>query len=1342
MPHRDHANRPKLRPTSKTVVTQCLSYLLALLVAVLLIINGSHAHLSIYPHESHPEPKSWQLKGIVAALDDPDPLVWAEALDKLSSYKLDQLKHPLEIPNKTIEQIADLLTYKHESKDQTENERKSVQSKVHDSAEYALGEMGAATYKYAPQIAEGLTHSDSDVRSSAASVLGKMEAAGSKYAPQIAKLLTDSDSDVRARAAYALGKMGTAASKYASQIAKLLTDSDSDVSNSAARALGQIGVAKDYAPKIAERLTDLDSDVRARAASALGKMGVAKDYSSRILPLLTDSDSDVRSSAASALGQMGAAASEYAPQILKLLTDSDWRVGHNAAWALGQMGAAASEVALQIAKLLTDSDSDVRYSAARALGQMGTAASEVAPQIAKLLTDSERQVRDSAAQVLGQMGVAASEYVPQIAQLLTDSDRDVRYSAAQALGQMGAAAYKYAPQIIPLLTDSDNRMPNRAAYALGEMGAGTYKYAPQIAKLLTDSDDSVRANAAYALARMGAAPSEIAPQILELLTDSDHQVRYSAAYALEEMGAAPSEIAPQIAKLLTDSERQVRDSAAAALERMGPFEVKNLLYVLNEVYRYQREAPSLRFLAYFLSGGEENSLLLIQWLGSPKQYAHEIRNINHQEGLEVLNLFAQIWAPSKSLSKLRKDLERQIAELVNHVRWKQADMDLLKKHYKNLKSIDSQLAAAVNAQIIALEGKHWFLIGFKVWLIHISGWLFLIIIYPRSPQVQGLIWDWKFRTIVGLGYISIALTWIPWLRYRLLAPFREVLVADASLDSFDPQAYFPDSHVKITRATHTQPIQTAIGQLQSPVVLVGESGLGKSMFLRNLVKTSGRLAVYLPASQCAGGVVEAIQAKLPIAAEDPRFLQSLINYNTLDICIDGLNEVSPDTRATINTFVEHHVQGHIILTTQPLEWTPPATAKTYVLQPLKRQQIADFLTSRQGILPEDAPVSGVAYEQACEDYLASQLHETQSKQELTAVRRFLSNPMDLTLVAQLLAQGKDPDLLNLQQQQYEIMAEDYQQIHLCPFPLAEFAETVYQMRLHDQITIPENDCLDELHCMERYKMVLTRQQKDGFGRTHREWYFRHDKIQEYFIVQTFLKTENRERQDQHLTDPRFRGVYLLLATLLEVNQALVLREVLIQSAAETKDHVVSDQFIQRFNSRQELTQTTNNHGVLALSQKHNQELIKIIKLVASRPINVENNAMSESTSDSNHSNYHSKYQFKYDQSQSQNNFVDTAQREFKQEIGSANQYNYAPEQKQTLTEAAAEIQGLLKQLEQSNPNATDLQKTAFVNIAIPATTKQRLLSALESGGKEALRELLDNPYVNVGMAIVEGWQNP
>ncbi|NEO48350.1 MAG: PBS lyase, partial [Moorea sp. SIO4A3] len=794
MPHRGNANRPKLFPTFKTGVTQCLCYLLALLVAVLLIVNGSHAinviiyNHGIYTKETKPETELWKIKGIVGALDDPDPEVWAEALDKLSEYKLKQLKHPLEIPKDTIDKIAELLTYKHES-DESDNQRKSVQSRVNASAAQALGEIGAAA---------------------------------TQYAPQIAQLLTDSDSNVRANAAYALGQMGPAASKYAPQIAQLLTDSDWNVRDRAAYALEQMGVAKNYAPQIAKDLTDSDSYVRARAASALGKMGTAASkYVPQILLLLTDSDWNVRDSAASALGQMGTAASEYVPQIAQLLTDSDSDVRDSAASALGQMGAAASQYAPQIAQLLTDSDGSVRYFAVETLGQMGAAASEYAPQIAQLLTDSDGSVRYSAVEALGQMGAAASKYAPQIISLLTDSDNHVPSRAAWALGRMGAAASEYVPQILELLTHSDDHVRLNAAWALGLMGAAPSKYAPQILLLLTESDHYVRTSATYALGQMKAAPFKYAPQIAELLTDSDRYVRASASSALGNMGAAATQYAPKIAKLLTDLETSiigsVGDSAAKALEQMAPLEVKDLLSVLNQVYWYQREAPRLRFLAYFLSGGEKDSLHLIQWLGSPKEYPHQNKDqaINHQEGLDVLNLFAQIWEPSQDLPKLRKDLERQIAVVVNHVRWKQADIDLLKQHYHNLKQADSRLAADVKAKIIALETQQRFLIGFKIWLVHVSGWLLLIIIYPRSPQVQGLIWDRKFRTIVGLGYISIALTWIPWLRYRLLAPFRQVLVADASLDSFDPQAYFPDSHVKITRATHTEPIQTAIGQLQS-----------------------------------------------------------------------------------------------------------------------------------------------------------------------------------------------------------------------------------------------------------------------------------------------------------------------------------------------------------------------------------------------------------------------------------------------------------------------------------------------------------------------------------------------
>lgn len=88
-----------------------------------------------------------------------------------------------------------------------------------------------------------------------------------------------------------------------------------------------------------------------------------------------------------------------------------------------------------------------------------------------------------------------------------------------------------------------------------------------------------------------------------------------------------------------------------------------------------------------------------------------------------------------------------------------------------------------------------------------------------------------------------------------------------------------------------------------------------------------------------------------------------------------------------------------------------------------------------------------------------------------------------------------------------------------------------------------------------------------------------------------------------------------------------------------------------------------------------------------------------------------------------------------------NQNIFISEQKKTLAEAANEIQRLLKHLELSNPTASEQQKAEFVSMAIAPSRRQKLLSALDSGWKEALKEFLDNPYVNVAIAIIEGWKS-
>ncbi|GGA22442.1 hypothetical protein [Okeania sp. KiyG1] len=93
-----------------------------------------------------------------------------------------------------------------------------------------------------------------------------------------------------------------------------------------------------------------------------------------------------------------------------------------------------------------------------------------------------------------------------------------------------------------------------------------------------------------------------------------------------------------------------------------------------------------------------------------------------------------------------------------------------------------------------------------------------------------------------------------------------------------------------------------------------------------------------------------------------------------------------------------------------------------------------------------------------------------------------------------------------------------------------------------------------------------------------------------------------------------------------------------------------------------------------------------------------------------------------------------------------NQYNYPPEQKQNLAEAAKEIQQLLQQLSKPDYSATPTENAIIVGevmqeIEKNPSLKSRIIEALKQGGKEAFKELIDHPAVNVLMASIDGWNN-
>jgi hypothetical protein len=260
------------------------------------------------------------------------------------------------------------------------------------------------------------------------------------------------------------------------------------------------------------------------------------------------------------------------------------------------------------------------------------------------------------------------------------------------------------------------------------------------------------------------------------------------------------------------------------------------------------------------------------------------------------------------------------------------------------------------------------------------------------------------------------------------------------------------------------------------------------------------------------------------------------------------------------------------MSTQPLEWVPPSTAKIYVMHPL-RSDLEGYLRSRQPFLSKTYPIQGDAYDQACRTFLNQTLGDqtTLSAEELRVAQTILSNPMELTLAAAMIASGQPPDLFNLREQQYKLMAADYQHTWNQPFPLKKFSEAVYQLWLEDKKALPADAFYNELLCMEdeKFRMVVSRQWQDAKGEIQKEWHFRHDKIAEFFLVQNFLgnEPETEARLLDHMGDPRFRGVYFLLATLMDLEAAKELREKLIQYAADTKDHTVSDTFVQLFRSR-------------------------------------------------------------------------------------------------------------------------------------------------------------------------------
>jgi AbiTii len=80
------------------------------------------------------------------------------------------------------------------------------------------------------------------------------------------------------------------------------------------------------------------------------------------------------------------------------------------------------------------------------------------------------------------------------------------------------------------------------------------------------------------------------------------------------------------------------------------------------------------------------------------------------------------------------------------------------------------------------------------------------------------------------------------------------------------------------------------------------------------------------------------------------------------------------------------------------------------------------------------------------------------------------------------------------------------------------------------------------------------------------------------------------------------------------------------------------------------------------------------------------------------------------------------------------------EQKQTLSEAALEIQKLLAHFEQRNPSATQSEMISYVNDETTPSLKRRAYAAFQACGESIIDEfVLENKYHKVIKATLKGW---
>ncbi len=1055
-------------------------------------------------------------------------------------------------------------------------------------------------------------------------------------ADDVVGLLEDDSSKARAAARLIFHARPELVQAYADRLVAMLGSEDSSIRSNAACVLhGSSEAVREHADRLVAMLEDDSGNVRQAAADVLrGSPEAVKAHADRLVAMLGNEDSGIRAAAVEALGGWPEAVSSHADRFVAMLEDDSGNVRHAAVVALAGSPEAVKAHADRIVAMLDDRDRDTRaavlrtlvgspealmanadrivamfgdnevyfscYSVKHAFADSPEVVKEYADKLVAMLDNRDDTIRECACSALAASPDAVREYADRLVAMLDDDEFNVREAAIEALAGSPDAVRAHADRLVAMLDDDQFNVREAAIKALAGSPDAVRVQADRLVAMLGNEDPDTRTAALEVFGGWPEAVKAHADTIVAMLRDVDPGIREVVCMTLATSPELVTAYVDEIVAMLADEDNSVREAAIRALREAHTGPTYRLVLVTLNTLGGRLGKPELyhhRFAAHVIGGGEDATERLLQRVGKPNQTA--IPNWEDEDGATVYRIARDAWneATQLGLDSLRRELASLIADVAMRTDgWQEANVIELAQLAEQFREAPSgpgggpflQSAASLESVLDRVRWWKAVRISFAVWLGHVIFWGVLLTLYPwdnpisRSVQAT-FFWNSTVRRTFGLGYVNFVLVQWPF-RNILLAPFKRHLrqetgIADAEYARAAGE-YFAKS-VVVDAVGNTMPLVEAAAPPQKGLTVIrGDSGLGKSMYVRHAVRKSKRLCVYVAASQCrtepddsarTSGVVTAILQRLHGLPEDALFLQNLLHVGALDVYIDGVNEVGENVRLQIATFVDRYPHTPVVLTMQRMAWDPPSS-RLLELQPLSRIDSIEFLQTRESSLPSDAPLAGDPFREKCETYLDEQyrqLDAIEDEDEQVGCLAILSNPMDLSTIAQLLACRREPSILRLPQEQYQLMAQRFEQDHRRPFPLELFSRRVLENDLESEgrrRPLPADDFIEEVQCLENHKMAYRRDHKDREDTDVREWWFRHEKIRDFFLIPAFRKLPTSD-QLSYVDDPRFRGVYSLLALELPVEDAEYLGNLLVNYAARTQDSTVFARYIQLLNAR-------------------------------------------------------------------------------------------------------------------------------------------------------------------------------